>query len=389
MLIILLQVLDIILFFILCLNIIYLAVFSIASHFRTSVPKGESTDKKHIAILIPSYQEDTVIRECVDSCLNQNYPSNRYDIVVISDRMSDHTNESLQPLPIKLIRVHFENSTKSKALNFAMQELGDGYDLALILDADNTIAPNFLSELNSAFSAENVEIVQTHRCAKNINTPLALLDAVSEEINNSIFRKGHANLGFSAALIGSGMCFEYKLLKNSMLRIDAVGGFDRALELMLLKEGRRFHYLPDSDVLDEKVQRHRDFSLQRRRWISAQLNYLSLNLRHIPAAIRDRKFDFCDKIFQQMSIPRIMLLGFITIIAIIATFIDPLFSIKWWVILAILIATLIIAIPKNLLRKGLLKAIVQLPYFFILMAINLFRLKGANKKFIHTKHGIK
>ena len=57
--------------------------------------------------------------ECVESCLCQDYPSTHYDAVVISDKMSDDTNRTLSSLPIQLEIVHFENSTKAKALNLA------------------------------------------------------------------------------------------------------------------------------------------------------------------------------------------------------------------------------------------------------------------------------
>ena len=81
----------------------------------------------------------------------------------------------------------------------------DSYDIALIIDADNIINSSYLVELNNAFADSKVQVVQTHRVAKNLNTNMAYLDAISEEINNSIFRLGHVNLGMSAALIGSGM----------------------------------------------------------------------------------------------------------------------------------------------------------------------------------------
>lgn len=380
---------EMIVFIILAINIVYLLIFSIASLFRhkSTTEKVEST--KRIAILIPAYKEDGVIMECVESCLNQNYPTHSYDTVVISDRMEEQTNEELAKLPLTLVRVYFESSTKAKALNFAMSEIGDKYDIAIILDADNTISPEFLNEINSTFDKEGVQIVQAHRCAKNTNTPLALLDAVSEEINNSIFRKGHANLGFSAALIGSGMAFDYALFKQTMLTIDAVGGFDRALELTLMRKGIRIFYLPYSDVLDEKVQRSEDFSRQRRRWMSAQVHYLQKSYKQIPKAIAERKWDFCDKVFQQVSIPRLMLLGFSFIITAVVTLISVESSVKWWVLFAILMLAMILAIPKKLARKELFMAIIQLPYFFVLMAANIFKLKGANKKFIHTKHGVK
>lgn len=327
--------------------------------------------------------------ECVNSCLRQDYPSDKYDIVVISDRMQPETDEELLQAGICLVSVRFENSTKAKALNFAMAEIGDEYDLALILDADNTIRPGFLQQINDSFRSGRTQIIQAHRCAKNLNTNLALLDAASEEINNSIFRLGHVNAGLSAALIGSGMCFDYKLFKHTMTSIDAVGGFDRALELTLLKDGYRIEYLPYADVLDEKVQRHKDFSRQRRRWLSAQLHYFSVFRKEVPDAIKKHNWDFCDKMFQQMSMPRIMLLGFCTIIAIGLSFAGLGYALKWWILLVVLITALVAAVPKYLLNRKLLLAVLLLPYSFLLMTLNIFRLRGANKKFIHTSHGVK
>ena len=59
----------------------------------------------------------------------------------------------------------------------------DAYDVVLIIDADNIIMPSYLSEVNDAFAVAGVRVVQTHRIAKNLNTDMAYLDAVSEEIN--------------------------------------------------------------------------------------------------------------------------------------------------------------------------------------------------------------
>lgn len=383
-----LSILEIILFILFAINVLYLLFFSVLSCKSVKSYKSLSVHPKKIAILIPAYKEDGVITECVESCLNQEYPKDKYDIVVISDRMTDETNHLLSTLSIRLIQVFFENSTKSKALNYAMSQL-DRYDIALVLDADNTIAPDFLTKINLMFHHPSVKIVQAHRMAKNTNTHMALLDAVSEEINNSIFRKGHVNAGLSAALIGSGMAFEYSLFKQVMLTIDAVGGFDRALELTLLYEGKRVEYLPDADVLDEKVQYREAFSNQRRRWMSAQIHYLTRFLRHLPAAIKDKNWDFCDKLFQQVSIPRLILVGLLLILAVAFSFVSWSVAGKWWVLVVLLIFSLLLAIPRSLYKWDLLFALWELPYSFCLMFLNLFRLKGANKKFIHTSHGVK
>lgn len=386
---IILHWIEAILFFCFLINIAYLLFFAIASYGKSDrMPRISSSDQKRIAVLIPAYKEDQVIFECVHSCMQQKYPTDKYDTVVISDRMKDETNEALSALPITLVQVFFQNSTKAKALNYAMEQIGDDYDVAVVLDADNVIDIDFLARINEAFSCQDVQIVQAHRKAKNLNTNLSVLDAASEEINNGIFRLGHANVGLSAALIGSGMAFGYSLFKNIMLTIDAVGGFDRALELSLIKEGRRIYYLPDVEVLDEKVQNHANFSNQRRRWLSAQIHYLTQYIGDVPLALLKGNWDFCDKVFQQMSIPRIILLGMTFVLALFLSFFNWVIALRWWVLFVGLITALLMVIPKSLFNRRLLIALLDLPYSFILMCRNLFRLKGANKKFIHTSHGV-
>lgn len=384
----LLSCIDAVLFGVFFINIFYLFIFSIASHFSTKPKENNGATKRHFAIFLPAYKEDAVILESTMSCINQSYPQECYDVIVISDSMESSTNNKLQQLPVKVIEVNFEESTKAKALNFAIEQLESTYDIAVVLDADNIIAPDFLTRINAKFQEKNVEIVQAHRCAKNMNTPLALLDAASEEINNSIFRKGHVALGLSAALIGSGMAFDYQLFKETMARINAVGGFDRALELLLLRDGKRVHYLHDADVQDEKVQQSNDFARQRRRWLSAQLHYLLHALKLVPGAIKEGRWDFCDKVMQQAMIPRVILLGITPIMSLLIFFVNEGMSVKWWILLGLIALTILCAIPRYLYRKELLMAIIQLPYFFILMIKSLLTIRGANKTFIHTQHGI-
>lgn len=383
-----LLILDWILYVLFAINVLYLLVYSLAS-LRQKLPvPPPSTKYKRFALLIPAYKEDAVIHECVHSCLEQDYPVDSFDVVVISDSMQPETNASLSLLPIRLVEVHFEKSTKSKALNAAMAAIGNDYDIALILDADNVIPYNYLRDVNNLCACPGVEIVQTHRVAKNLNSDMALLDAMSEEINNTIFRLGHAKLGMSAALIGSGMAFQYDLFRNTMVNIKAVGGFDRELELTLLYQGKRFHYLPETFVFDEKVQNTNDFSRQRRRWLSAQWHYCTVFARYLFKAIAERNWDFCDKMFQQLSIPRLLLLGFTFLLALVCSFYNFIWSLKWWGIFLLLIVALLVAVPRRFCTSRLAAALQALPYTFLLMAANIFKLRGANKKFIHTAHGV-
>ena len=261
------------------------------------------------------------------------------------------------------------------------------YDNIIILDADNVVENDYINKINDAFYA-GCSVIQTHRVAKNRDTNTAVLDAVSEEINNSIFRKGHTRLGFSSALSGSGMAFEYDIFKELIQGIDDTGE-DKYMERKLLLRNIYIEYLQDVYTYDEKVRKNKDFYNQRRRWLATQTNNLFMGLSQLPSALFKGYWDYCDKLFQWMMPPRVLLLGFITLFACFLTMIDLSLSIKWWGLLILLGITFSLAVPDYLVDKRFKKAIASLPILFLLMFFNLFRLKGGSKRFIHTKHSNK
>jgi cellulose synthase/poly-beta-1,6-N-acetylglucosamine synthase-like glycosyltransferase len=288
--------------------------------------------------------------------------------------------------------VSFEKSTKSKALNKAMEWLITPYDIAVVLDADNIMASDFLNKVNTAFDY-GYTAVQGHRTAKNTNTSWAILDAISEEINNHIFRKGHRVLGLSSAIIGSGMAFQYDYFKNMMATVTAVGGFDKEIELKLLKQGHKIAYLDDAYVYDEKVQQPEVFSNQRRRWLSAQFHYFRVGFTDAFLQLFTKgNIDYFDKALQFIQPPRVLLLGatlfsgtcFMILNALLHAYIYA--SVGWMAVIAGCIAALVMAVPRAFFKVSTLSALAGLPKGMLLMLRSLLKIKGANKTFIHTKH---
>jgi cellulose synthase/poly-beta-1,6-N-acetylglucosamine synthase-like glycosyltransferase len=334
-----------------------------------------------------------VIQEVASNALLQDYPKEYFDVVVIADSFRQDTLDFLKTLPIKVLEVEFDISTKSKALNSAMERITAGYDIAVILDADNLMAPDFLSKINASFGNGFIA-VQGHRTAKNRNTSLAVLDAVSEEINNHIFRKGHRVLGFSSAIIGSGMAFKYDFFKALMSTVTAIGGFDKEIELKLLKEENTIEYLDDAFVYDEKVQKAEVFSNQRRRWLSAQLIYFRKDfVSSVKALITKGNIDYFDKTVQFIQPPRILLLGMVLVFGVIFFLLNIIldnpmvYNYFWAGIVLMCILAFLFSIPRKMYNRKTLKALAALPGGMLLMFRSLVRIKGANKKFIHTKHG--
>ena len=333
-------------------------------------------------ILYPAYKEDRVIINAVENFLLQDYPTTHYTVAVISDHMQPETNDYLRQLPITLLEPVFENSSKAKAMQYAINEVKGDFDQVAVLDADNVVRPDFLSQLNILCTV--YDAIQCHRCAKNANNDVAVLDGASEEINNTIFRKAHNRLGLSSALIGSGMCFNYELFKKNVFELKTAGE-DREMEALLLHQGVFIKYAPDIHVFDEKVSNQDNFQRQRMRWMTAQIQSLLSNLPKIPKAIIHGKINFVDKTIQQALIPRSILIVLLAGISILMTIFMPTWCEKWWILFALLAIALFIAIPSQLRFRSFAK-VLAIPGLVLRMLRNLLHIDRKNTDFIHTEH---
>ena len=383
-----LHIIEITVWVLISFSVFYVAFFAVISLFyekedRVAIHAQSLYNRMaRFLILFPAYKEDRVIINAVEQFLLQKYPTSHYKVAVISDRMQPETNEKLRKLPITLLTPDFEKSSKAIAMQYAMNEIKGEFDNVVILDADNVVRPEFLDQLNILCSI--YDVIQCHRCAKNANNDVAVLDGTSEEINNTLFRKAHNRLGLSSALIGSGMCFSYDLFKENVFQLSTAGE-DREMEALLLQQEIFIKYAPDIHVFDEKVSNQDNFQRQRMRWMTAQIQSLLSNLPKMPEAILHGKVNFIDKTIQQALIPRSILIVLLGGISILMTIIIPEWCEKWWILFAILALSLFIAIPAPLRFTSFAK-VLTIPGLVLRMLKNILHLDHKNTDFIHTTH---
>ncbi|HXS35443.1 MAG TPA: glycosyltransferase [Flavipsychrobacter sp.] len=371
------------------LSALYVFILSLSGKlFYRAKYSGYSTEKctQRIAILVPAYKEDTIIYPTADNLLNLDYPSELYDIYIIADSFQNETIEKLKQLRLNVMEVSFEKSTKAKSLNEAFKRISEFYNVALICDADNMLSKDFLKNLNNAFE-NGAKAIQGRRVAKNLDTQFAILDACSEGINNNVFRKGPSAMGLSSSVIGSGMAFDFRLIKEILSEIDVVGGFDKVLQLKVVEKGININYLEDLLIFDEKVSSSHAFGQQRKRWLSSQFIYLK---QFFPKAIRQlfkgNVSYFNLAVLNNLILPRAFLIVLLPLFVLIAFFAYPasvVFALSFW--MAYIIG-LFIALPVDLMNRDLLRALYRLPKAIGVMVATLFRLKNANETFIHTVH---
>lgn len=382
-------VIQVVFFLYFALTTVYFLFFSIAGLFTLKQPVADNQHQNRFAVLIPGYKEDAVIIDVARQALEQDYPSGLFDVIVIADSFTQQTLDELRKLPIQVMEVSFENSSKAKALKEAVMRLPDTFEVVMILDADNVMARDCLSKTNNAINL-GYKSVQVHRKAKNQNTSFAVLDTISEEINNQIFRKGHWVVGLSAALIGSGMAFEYKLFRYYITNMDFILGEEKELEMRLIRDRVKIAYLNEAVVYDEKVQKANVFMVQRARWLATQAIFARLYfLPGIKELFTRGNVDFMDKVLQQFLPPRIFLLGFLVLFSALSFLVNPiLYSMSWLCLTLVCMITLLLSTPLKYYNIQTLKAVFLLPQGFFMMFLSLTRIYKAKKKWDHTSHGV-
>ena len=233
---------ELLLFAICAFTVFYLLVYAIAATGNRTDKYSESRVKHRFAILIPAYQDDDYIPYTVKSFLQQEYPIDCYDIIVISDHLKPETNRQLAQYPITLLQARFKKSSKMKSVKAAMSQLQEGqYDIVLIMNADNVVDTNFLEVVNNTY-ASGSNAIQTHRIYQERPSNVSILNAITDEINNSILRAGHVNLGLSASLNGSGTAIDFTWFKENIRHLKDDDD-EKVIESLLLRERIYVEYL--------------------------------------------------------------------------------------------------------------------------------------------------
>lgn len=384
----------------LLLNCAYLLFFAVAGHLRPAqqpaapaATNSRPRPARAMCVLIPAYRENTVILETTRTALRHTYRGT-HTVCVIADGLEAATVASLREMGAQVLEVQFARSTKGKALLYALENLPRRtFEVAMVLDVDNLMSRGCLDAVNEAFEA-GYQVVQTHRTAKNTDSAFALLDACNEEINNHIYRKGHFAVGLSAALIGSGMAFEFGYLRQLLQGIGETVGEDKELDFRIARDQEKICYLDSVFVYDEKVENAQVFTQQRSRWLASQFEFLKKYAAEgLEQLIEHDNFEFFNKVVQAFLVPRTLLIGVLGLLLLVSgglSLVLPAGPTPWfWAgLLAVLALTLLISLPARLYNRQLLTAVGRLPYALLCMVLALLRINRSKTAFLATPHRV-
>jgi cellulose synthase/poly-beta-1,6-N-acetylglucosamine synthase-like glycosyltransferase/peptidoglycan/xylan/chitin deacetylase (PgdA/CDA1 family)/spore germination protein YaaH len=129
-------------------RLVIVGILAIIDRFRPR-KVADASFTPRVAVLVPAYNEETVIVRTVRSVLNSNYPN--LHVIVIDDGSSDRTAEVAaaayeQEIAAGKVQVITKpNGGKAAALNFAVEQLTEEFYVGI--DADTVIAQDAISKL--------------------------------------------------------------------------------------------------------------------------------------------------------------------------------------------------------------------------------------------------
>jgi cellulose synthase/poly-beta-1,6-N-acetylglucosamine synthase-like glycosyltransferase len=359
----------------------YEIVLFILSFFAKPVSNSLSRKRKFL-ILIPAFRESEVLFSTINSIKKLNFPADLFDAVLINDECDEKVISKLKE-EIKILDVNLSSHSKIESLKKAI-DLTKGYDFIAILDADNLVHPDFLSEINNSISDET-EVIQGLRLPKSLNSTFEKIDAMTDFVYNQIDRIIPSRLGLTGTISGSGFAIKTDLFQELIPIINTKGGFDKILQSELLLRNIPVEVCSNAIVFDEKTMTAKSYSKQRTRWLYYHFyNSFKYGLKLFFTGIINRNLNQIH--LGLISIrPPINLIYFISFILIITGFwICSFCSITIFLALVLFsIIILQILIKHKILSFNL---ILSLPLIFINQLKSLFNLRTAKNDSLKTEH---
>lgn len=356
-----LQITDAIIFLLLAIPVLYLFINSLFSLGKYKNPYPEAKVKHRFLILFTVLRNGKEVIESINSFLDtQNYPKDKYDIAVAATQLPEEDLITLLQMPVNIVVPDKEHCTKVYAIQQVMERYSpEEYDMVIIFNSDNRIVPNALNLFNNAYYS-GCDAIQAHRMTENLTTSIAVLNATSEEINNNIFRKGQTRLGFSAALIGSAMAFDFKMFHEIAPTLKG-SDMSKAMETALLRQNIYTEYLEEVVCYSKKEENANGYEAQRISWLRSQYSSTIFALKKLPLALLRGEWDYCNKLFQWLLPSRFLLIALITFCAVVITVLDWTLCFKWYALLLAIAITFLMALPEGEVTKRFKKAIWALP----------------------------
>lgn len=198
---------------------LYLVVLAIASGARRASPPPRSGNpRRRLAVVVPAHDEEDLIERCVESLAGQSYPADLLRIVVVADNCSDATAVKAASAGASvLVRTDLALRGKGYALRWAMDQLlaeKSPPDAIAVVDADSVADRDLLLVLEAELDSSHDVVQADYALLEEPRIKRSEMARVGFLLFHRVRFSGRARLGMAANLVGNGMLFSKRVLKD-------------------------------------------------------------------------------------------------------------------------------------------------------------------------------
>ena len=243
--------------------------------------------KPSVTIIIPCFNEETWISRTIISCMNQNYPPDKLEVIVVDDCSTDRSVEVIRETIDKIAASEDQRMNIRGRLSYIVQEqnagkraaLCRGVDVArgefvIFVDSDSFLDPYAVVNLVQPFRDPKMGGVAGRTDVANTYTnSLTKMQSVRYYIAFRIMKASEALFDTVTCLSGPLSCYRKSIVKEheeewlnqKFLGHKATFGDDRAMTNFVLRNHRT--YYQDTAVCSTIVpNKQKVFLKQQMRW---------------------------------------------------------------------------------------------------------------------------
>ena len=238
-----------------------------------------------VSVIIAARNEAVNIRPCLEACLNQTYPSSRYEVIVVDDRSQDRTGEIVKTLTsryhnLTVLRVtdtHPHMAPKKWALEYGISRARG--EIILTTDADCRPSPGWIQSMTACFTAGVALVAGYSPLVRTERRSLLYYFISLESLGLASVSAGSIGGGIPLTCSGRNLAYRKSVFRE-VSGFRTFGHFISGDDDLLLHTihrntdyGIRFATDPSSAVPSEAAGTFAAFSHQRIRHASKGLHY--------------------------------------------------------------------------------------------------------------------
>lgn len=248
----------------------------VALSFKKSPKRVSSKYNRRYAVVIAARNEEDVIGNLLESLHRQTYDPSLFDVYVCADGCDDATADIARSNgAVVFERPRGCAKGKGRVLDYAMRRIlekereegGRGYDAFIVFDADNLVAPEFVSAMDEAWDDVRFAGMTSYRNSKNIGSSWISAGYGVWFLREARWlSQARAAVGSSCLVGGTGFLVSADVIRQRGGWVWHLLTEDIEFSVDMIVSGNRIGYAKDAVLYDEQPVTFADSWRQRMRW---------------------------------------------------------------------------------------------------------------------------